>query len=227
MKKALCMALCAIVAGGVGLHAQKRTPIEKHWSLGLDAGLIVSLNENSFSYARNHQVGGLLTLHKGIQAGYDFTAPFGIRASLAWDRNAGACNVQETGNKQGFYPYKFSSLNGFVDFMLGFRKSEKTLFCPKLYLGIGGAYTFNYTDSGHPWQKVDDPSGAFGMRLGAIFEWRLSPVIGLQLDLCGEAYTDHYNGLEPNKGDQSKVEGYAGFPLDLRGIASVGILFYL
>lgn len=241
MKKTICVVLCAIVAGGTFFSyaqspvsgaelpksAAKSRHLQKPFSLGLDAGAVASLYENAFSYSKNGRALGLINFHKGIEFGYDFSVPFGLRASIAMDRNSGACNVMETGNGKGFYPYKFTSINGFVDLVLHLRKNEESILDPKLFLGGGYAYTYNYTDSGHPWQKVDDPSHAWGFRLGGMLEWRVLQFLGLTVELCGEAYTDHYNGLEPGKKDQSQVDGYAGFPLDLRGIVSLGVLFYL
>ena len=80
--------------------------------------------------------------------------------------------------------------------------------------------------SQHPWQAVSDRNTAFGFRFGFIAQYNFSDRFGIYADLCGEAYTDNYNGLQPNEKDQQKVEGYAGFPLDLRGLVSLGCVFH-
>ena len=51
------------------------------------------------------------------------------------------------------------------------------------------------------------------------------PSFGFFADICGEAYNDQYNGLQPTKHDQTAVKGYAGFPLDLRLSLSIGIIY--
>lgn len=224
MKRAICAALCLLVAGNLMCHAQK---LQRPFYLGVEAGVMGNLYENAFSYVRNGQFGGLITMHRGLLVGYRLSVPFSVRAELAYDRNAGAANVQETGSGTGFYPYKFDSFNGFADFIFTYGQEEMDKVRPQFYLGLGGAYTFNYTDSGHPWQKIQNPSGAFGFRLGFMLHWRINPLIAVVLDIKGEGYTDMYNGLQPNKADQARVDGYAGFPLDLRGIAAVGVQFYL
>ena len=48
---------------------------------------------------------------------------------------------------------------------------------------------------------------------------------GLFADLCGEAFRDQYNGLQPSEHDQTAFEGYAGFPLDLRFSLSFGVIY--
>ena len=40
-----------------------------------------------------------------------------------------------------------------------------------------------------------------------------------------EAYRDNYNGLQPTEHDQTAYTGYAGFPLDLRPMLSLGVIF--
>ena len=72
---------------------------------------------------------------------------------------------------------------------------------------------------------MSNENTAFGFRGGFIGLYNISNSFGIFADLCGEAYSGNFNGLQPSEADQAQVEGYAGFPLDLRGIVSLGVLF--
>lgn len=209
------------------LFAQPNHSHEGRFYLGLQQGPMLNIYENAFSYRENGKTLNLFTMQFGLVAGYDFNDIFGLRLSGSYAKNAGACNVRETAGG-GFYPYTFNSLNFFTDAVLDMHGLADVIswFRMKLYGGLGMAHTFHMTDPKHPWQKLIDPNNVFGFRFGAIAEFNLTSHLGLYADLCGEAYTDLYNGLMPTKEEQNAMyEGYGGFPLDLRGLVSVGILF--
>ena len=63
------------------------------------------------------------------------------------------------------------------------------------------------------------------MRAGAIAEFNFKGGFGIFADLCGEAYTDMFNGLRPFEFDHTAGTGYAGFPFDLRASLSLGVLY--
>ena len=48
---------------------------------------------------------------------------------------------------------------------------------------------------------------------------------GIFSDLCGEAYTDMFNGLRPAERDHTAGTGYAGFPFDLPASPRLGVLY--
>ena len=77
----------------------------------------------------------------------------------------------------------------------------------------------------HPWQDVKTKNNAFGFRGGFIAEYDFSDAFGIFADMGLEAYRDNYNGLQPSKEDQTAYTGYAGFPLDLRPMLSLGVIF--
>ena len=196
MKKIFSLFIFA-VAAGFSLAAQE-TP-SRPFNISIQGGGLFSINENSFSYSDNGKTMNLFTSQGAIAFGYDFSQRFGIRISVSHGKNASACNVLQT-SARGFYPYSFSSVNYFADAMLDLGK-EISRFSPKLYIGIGGANTYNFTDSGHPWQKVSKNNAAFGFRGGFIAQYDFSDYFGIYADLCGEAYTDRYNGLIPTRDD--------------------------
>ena len=193
----------------------------------LQGGAAFNYYENSFMYQENNQVGKMFTPQGALSFGMDFTETFGTRLQLACGTDAGACNNRETASR-GFYPYTFKHVNAFVDAMLnlGAMEGKGTRFRPKFYLGAGLAHTFGFSDPNHPWQVVNSPNTVFGFRGGIVTEYCFRSGFGIFADICGEGYTDSYNGLQPSKEDQAREPGYAGFPMDLRGLASFGIVFH-
>ena len=228
MKKFLTIILFLVACLSAGAQSKFDARPKKPFFISAQGGLLVSVNENVFTYVKNQVVTDLITPQGSVQLGFYMNNHFSMRASVGYGRNASAANSMDT-KGQGFYPYRFDSINAFLDFGFDFlnRNTTSSFFLPRIYLGGGYAHTFNFTDSGHPWQVIRKVNNTFGFRLGFVGEFQLSNVTSVILDLCGEAYGDWYNGLRPSAGDQSLKEGYAGFPLDLRGCASLGILFHL
>ena len=188
---------------------------------------MLSINENHFSYKENGKALGLITYQAGLVGGYDVNDIFGLRLSASYAKNASACNTRNT-SAHGFYPYTFSSVNVFIDAILDLH-GLSDLLTPlriKLYGGMGLGHSFGMSDPHHPWQDVTDPNTVFGFRFGGIVEYNFNHHFGIFGDLCGEAYTDKYNGLMPGKEELAEnFEGYGGFPLDLRGLISFGVLY--
>jgi len=220
--KRFMLCLAALSLGTAAFRMQAQDKPAHPFYISLQGGALVSVNENTFSYRDNGKTLDLITPQGALAVGYDFSNRFGARLSGSFGKNVSACNVYQTA-AGGFYPYNFKSINIFADAILNLKPSG--VFSPKLYVGLGGAHTFGFSDPGHPWQKVSGSNTVFGFRGGFITQWDLSQRFGIFADLCGEAYTDSYNGLLPNSDDQTKVDGYAGFPLDLRGLCSLGVLF--
>lgn len=198
------------------------------WTFALQGGGMYSVNENRFTYHENGQGWDLVTGQGSAAIGYEFTEALGIRVSVGYGNNASACNSRQTAGG-GFYPYRFKSVNGFVDGTLDLTRNygKPWAFHPILYAGIGVGHTYGFTDAHHPWQAqyMTFNNTVFGFRGGFIAEYDFADWFGLFIDLCGEAYRDDYNGLQPTKKDQEHYSGYAGFPLDLRAMASFGVIF--
>lgn len=222
MKKTL-ITIALWAAAALALTAQEAEST-KPFSISIQGGALFSVNENSFSYLDNGKAFQLITPQGGVSFGYDFRHRFGVRLDVSYGKNAGACNTVQT-STQGFYPYTFNSLNIFADAVLNLG-AKASPFSPKLYLGIGGAHTFGFSATDHPWQTVSGSNTAFGFRGGFIAQYDFTSRFGIFADLRAEAYSDNYNGLRPNSEDQDKATGYAGFPMDLRGIASLGVVYH-
>lgn len=203
---------------------------QKKFAVGVGGGMLVSLGENSFTYLEFGHGGGLLSGQGNLWGSYSFNKTLGLRLSVGAGSNSGARNSREVSG-HGFYPYRFTSINSFVDLLVDMRgrHSRVKVFTPTLYAGIGYGYTFGVynTNDNYHWQVITDPNHAFGFRLGFMASFNINEWLGLFIDACAEAYTDNYNGLKPTEEDKAKREGYAGFPFDVRVPLSFGVRFNL
>lgn len=224
MKKIVCT-LAALLMAAAGLFAQEKP--EKPWNIALKGGADYSHFENAFTYRENGQLAKQFGYQAGLAFGYDFTKRFGIRLDAIYGKNAGAGNMLETADR-GFYPYNFSSISAFLDAVMNLNPNG-SVFYPKFYVGLGGAYSFGFSDLDHPSQVLPKQAGAFGVRLGFIAEFKISPTVGIYADLSSEGFTDNFNGMKPTKEEKAEYPGYPGypgFPLDVRGLASLGLVFH-
>ena len=222
--------MVALLLGAVSVFAQDKYNYSGTWNASIQGGPMFSINENVHSYTGQGNTADLFTAQGSFAVGYDFNRAFGVRGWAGFAQNVGACNYKETvtpGDNTRF-PFKFKSVNVFADAILNINEwaEEDSFFSPKAYFGVGVAHTFGFTDSKHPWQKVDDPNTAIGFRFGFIGEFDFTNGLGLFVDICGEAYQDTYNGLHPETAAHEKREGYAGFPLVLRALASFGVIYH-
>lgn len=229
MKKIICI-LLPLVLGSMGAFAQSGAPeLAGRTYFAIQGGPVFNLYENAFTYRDNGRFGDLFTSEVAALFGCDFNEVYGARVQLGYGSDAGAANVLQTAGG-GFYPYTFRHLNLFGDATLNLaalaNKGKATYFRPKLYAGIGYAYTFHFSDSGHPWQTIYNSNSSFGFRGGFIGEFTFPAGFGIYVDMGGEAYTDLYNGLQPTAQDQEGFVGYAGFPLDLRAKIDLGLVLH-
>ena len=230
MKKIICI-LLPLVFGSMGAFAQSGAPeLAGRAYFAIQGGPVLNIYENVFTYSENGRLGGLFTMDGAASFGCDFTELYGARVQLGFGSDAGAANSRETSD-QGFYPYSFRHVNLFADVTLnlapGAYSGRATYFRPKMYAGVGYAYTFHFSDPGHPWQNINSGNSAFGFRGGLICEYTFPAGFGMYVDLGGEAYTDNYNGLAPSEEDKELVKnGYPGFPLDLRGKLALGLVLH-
>lgn len=236
MKKFITVC-AALLIGASGLFAQSPYEHPESWNISITGGALYSGGENHFSYKENGRPYDLINWQGAIAVGYDFSNVFGTRIWAGFGKNAGAGNVRQTA-AHGFYPYTFKSVNTFADAILnvlGLAEDVSPL-TPKFYAGIGLGYSWDMTrskrnnnatnDGIHPWQDITNKNLAFGFRLGAMFEYDFGHNLGILVDLNAEAYLDNFNGLHPTTEDIGEREGYAGFPLDLRAYASIGMIYH-
>ena len=225
MRKSLTI-IVALLIGSTAAFAQKG------WNIGVQGTGLISINENSFSYYDAKRGEKNFTWQAGLSVGYDFEKFWGLRLMAEFGNNNGGYNIKETAD-HAFRPFHFKSIDIFADAMLNLRiitGKPDGFFQPKLYFGVGYGYTNwfkNDFEGEHPWQKATSPNHNFGMRIGAQFELKFCPEVGIYADVCAEGFTDRYNGLLPSKEDKEAVKGYPGFPFDGKIKFSGGLLFHI
>jgi hypothetical protein len=229
MRKIIALFAFAVI-GAATLSAQPiLTPYQyrNRIFLAVQGGpsLFVSEYCNTFS---NHGRGGSLFAPYGeVSLGYYFTDAHIIRVSVGYDKKNAA--LPPSG---GFFPYSFHSANLFVDYMLNYNALEEVNvpFNVMLYVGLGGGFTAGFSEPEYilnnpetqtveevkAWLPTVNPINVVpGIRVGMLFEYDLPNNLGFLFDLGAEAFTDTYNGLEPDT-----------FPLDLQVNATFGLVYH-
>ena len=236
MKKFITVC-AALLIGASALFAQSPYEHAEQWNVSITGGGLFSGSENYFSYKENGRFYDLINWQGAFAVGYDFSNVFGTRLWAGYGKNAGAGNVRQTAGG-GFYPYTFKSVSTFADAILSILglAEETGPLQLKAYAGIGLGYSWDmerskrntntYNNVIHPWQEITNHNLAFGFRLGGMLEYTFTNKLGILLDMNAEAYVDDFSGLRPFEQDIDQREGYAGFPLDLRAYASLGLIYH-
>ena len=225
------------------LCAQEYNPAGR-WYVSVQGGPMYQSNENTFTYRYKHLGTKLITYNAGLSFGYNFDEIYGVRATVEYGLNRSAGNYYQSHNM--FYPYDFKSVSAFADLVIdinGLNAIERA-FSPKLYGGLGYGRSFGFSkpegygeprtvawqkeEKFHPWQHIKETNNVFAFRFGAIFEYDFKCGFGIFADCALEAYTDWFNGMEPDAIDDTGAgngKGIAGFPFDLRIPVQVGLLY--
>jgi hypothetical protein len=223
----IAVILAALLAGVPALFAQSPFDYAGRWNFSVQGGLAVTVSDNVFGYTDNGMFKDLLKLQGAAAIGYDFTSAFGVRIAGGYAQHAGSSNILETGSKN-VWPFTYQSIFGFADALLHVNGLVENYgpFAPSFYAGLGAAKTYGFTNPNHPFQNPHDPNLVLGFRAGFIAEVDFQSGLGLFCDLGLEAYDDWHNGIRPSNIDQSRYKGYAGFPFDLVGKLSLGIIYH-
>lgn len=234
--------MIAAVLIAVVASAQNKPVYEKagNFYVSAQGGALFSYNDNTWTYRDFDKSSNLITPQASVAAGYYFNEAFGARLSVNYGQNKAAYNLKQTADRR-FRPYDFNSVSVFADAILdlnGLKDLVRRL-SPRIYGGIGLGHSFGFDNNfyyaectngpdHHPWQEayLSKSNTVVGFRFGGILEYTLPSGLGFFVDVCGEAYTDRFDGIKPTSNDQDSVSrGYAGFPFDCRGIASFGVSF--
>ena len=215
MKK-LAAFLALLILGTTGLSARfYTTPYQfgHRWNIAVQGGPTLFYAENSESYKDNTLGWTIPTWHAAFSIGYNFSNAHELRVSFGYGQNHSALNPYG-----GFYPFSFRAAHVFADYLLNFNGLGEydTGFNPRMYAGLGCAYSFGITEvAEHPFQVTHEPNIVPGIRVGTVLEYDFRSGLGLFADFGVSAYTDWYNGLEP-----------ISFPLDVEIKLSLGVIYH-
>jgi len=236
------LTVLAVLVGMSAVAGAQNRPVydrEGRFFVSAQGGLAASFFENVWTYKDYGKLTDINGAQGSISVGYDFNTMWAVRLNVGYGaRNNGAYNMMETDYHRRFRPYHFKSVNAFADVILDLNGVNGNIrrFSPKLYAGIGLGHTMDFQDDDlyagdpHPWQTkyLTNPNNALGGRLGFIGEYCFASGFGLYVDAAGEAYTDNYNGLKPQKEWEKATKNghYSGTPFDVRGMLSFGIIYH-
>lgn len=241
---AIMMAVCALSV--MAQETEKnviRERVFKGFNVSVQGGMLFSMNENTWTYYNDekstHTAGqlkanrdklgyglkDLFTPQGSITVGYDFSHALGARIQGTYAKNASAANHNEIA-AGGFYPYTFNTLSIFGDAVFNisgyFAPLKQHLFETKVYAGIGWGRGLCADTQYVPTNLYTVAfKSAFGFRAGIIEEVYINKNIGAFIDLNLEAYTDKFNGVGSGDSEYDK-----NFPLDVRSVGSIGLIYH-
>ena len=200
------------IAGNVRRPRVSPFQYGNRWYISLQAGPQATYGDNTASFSTHSNGWDQLAWQGALAIGYNFTDVFDIRLSANYGRNSGALTPFG-----GYYPYRYNAIEVFADGAFNFNALGElnVPVAPKLYAGIGAAYTNDYAIPEHPYQVTEGPNLVPGFRIGFILEYDYPGGFGWFFDFASEAFTDWYDGLEPE-----------GFPLDINLKLSFGITYH-
>lgn len=177
----------------------------------------------------NHGRGGdLFSPYGELALGYYFTDAHEIRVSLGYNMKKAVLPPYE-----GFFPYKFHSVNFFADYVLNFYPMEELNIPlnPQIYVGLGAGYSFGFSEPEYHLndpdkQNLDEVKALLpkpypqnltpAVRLGFILEYDFPNNLGLVLDCGAMFFGDRYSGQDP-----------LDFPVDIQVNVMMGVVYHL
>ena len=220
MRKCVTLA-AALLLGTVSLFAQTRlTPYEygQRWFFAFQGGPLYFNSDYCTRLSKAGRTLELFSIGAGVALGYNISDAHAIRFMGNYSRKTGVCEafVFEDIEPAPIYTYKFRSLNFFADHVLNYNALAENFmpFTAKTYAGLGLAYTFDFTEPGHPEVWLTDPNLVPGLHFGFLLEYDFKDGFGLYTDLGLAFYFDRYNGRER-----------IGFPLDMEIYLQMGLIY--
>ena len=209
--------LAVLLAGATALHAQVGTPYKygHRWSIAAIGGAMVFNDDYSMTFIDHHMMEEFFSPVGGLALWYNVTDGYELRFSANYSKKSGVVSPD-----YGFLPYSFRSVNGFADFVVNYRGLGEyyTAFIPKLYVGSGVSYTYDFRPS---WVEGDnapvlhEPNIAPSFHLGFQIEYAFPSGFGLIFDMGVVSYLDSYSGLGINE-----------FPIDFEFDTWFGVVYH-
>lgn len=198
MKKILILIVALLSLGTTAYSARPHlTPTSPYqhgqrWFFSVQGGPKIGLYDHIGSFFDNGRGWSAITYHGALSVGYNFSDAWSLRVSGGYSRNAGAC----TPYQGEFYPYTYNAAYAFADGVLDFPAlcEINKAFRTKFYAGLGGAYTFGFSDPEHPFEVLNTNNFVPALRLGIILEYCFPGGFGLFSDIAVENFLDRYDG---------------------------------
>lgn len=236
MKKTIFTVIAALLCTVQAVSAQNYTDTVEEESvkpffISVYGGPSITLSENVRQYSEFDSSKELINFAQGgIAFGKNFSNRYGGRLAFEFGKNDSACNTQNT-SAYGFYPYSFSNASAFADWIInGGNVTVPKNFNWRVYFGAGAAYSFDFSDSGHPWQEVTADNLCFAFRYGLILEYIFNDIVGIYVDGNHEWFTDNFNGMFPRENGNGIHETdygkHLGFPFDMKLNVNLGLAIH-
>lgn len=198
MKKILVSFAALLFAGVMGLSARPylspTSPYQygHRWFFSVQGGPKIGLYDHIGSFFDYGHGWDAITYHGSLSLGYNFNDAWAMRVSGGYSYNAGACTPYEG----IFYGYNYSAAYAFADGIFDWHAISEDIrpFAPKFYAGLGGAYTFGFTDPEHPFEMLNTNNFVPAFRFGVILEYDFPTGFGLFADIAVESFLDWYDG---------------------------------
>ena len=215
MRTVLTLLSALALSAGV-LHAQHHlTPYEYGHgaALSVQGGPLFFYGEYSNLLGDYGQAGKMFAPFGEVSFSYFFNDAISLRTSASY-------GLRKTGVLEpsaGFYPYQFDVVQLFADYVVNFYTLGEyyIAFNPLLYVGLGAAGSFGFSDPGHPYLTLHPRNLVPGFRLGGILEYDFRNGTGVFTDLGLEWFTDRYNGQDPDS-----------FPIDMNIRLGFGVIWH-
>ena len=214
MSHKLFVLVASLLLGAATLCAQV-SPYEYHnrWYVSLQGGLCYFNGDCSYVYRKKGPWTGPFSLSGGAAVGYNIANGHEVRMVAAYGQKHATC----VSFKSDLFPFTFYSASLFADYVLSLYPLAENFssFNPKMYVGVGGAYTYGFTDPHHPFLVVSGPNWVGGLHTGSILEYDFPSGFGLFADIGLSFFADPYDG-----------QGWYNFPVDMEIGLQFGMVYH-
>lgn len=204
-----------LLCGVPSLSAQV-TPYEYKglWYVSIQGGASYFNGDDAHIYRLQGQWWTPVGASGALSGGYNIANGHELRLSAAFGKK----NASRVTYKEELHPYSFQSVSIFADYALAFLSLAENFnpFNPKLYLGAGCAYSFNFDNPWSPELPVHDSNWVPAFHFGTILEYDFPSGLGLFADIGLCFYDDPYDG-----------QGRHSFVLDMDVGLNFGVIYHI